>query len=188
MQTTRRRCTECGKLLIDPMGNPSSTVLLVGDGPGKLETMTGLPVSFRSKMNDPKRGGDILKDELTRVGIMLHSVLVTNMWMHGKDFKEVVEGKKKRMVTVCPQAFHLDQLVRLFEGRTHVLLMGSEVTTALTGKVYEAVLGIPVKVSSFSKVRFWVSPNPALAFMQPIGELRLAFRRFAEDMSKTKTK
>ena len=171
----RQRCPRCGKLLINPMGNPGSPYLLVGEYPGYHENIAGLPFAFRRKPTET-RSGDILKDELTRVGIMLHTVLVTNLWQHPMDVKE------------CDPALHLDQLVNLFQDRTHVLLMGSAVTEALLGVKFNQVSGLRVKVPHFSKIHFWASPTPALAFKQPIGELRLAFERFSGDINSKKKK
>lgn len=168
------RCPKCGKLLIDPFGNPGASLLLVGDFPGYHETKQGSPITFRSKATET-RSGDILKDELNRVGITLNSALVTNLWRHQKDEKE------------CNVALHLDPLVNLFKDRTHVLLMGSDVTMALLGQKFNVVSGLNVTVKGFPKVRFWVSPNPSLLLGgQPIGELRLAFSRFAEDVKQSK--
>jgi hypothetical protein len=116
-----------------------------------------------------------LKDELNRVGIGLQSVLLTNLWQHQKDEKG------------CDLHLHLNKLTTLFNDRTHVLLMGSDVTQALLGVKVNVVSGLQVQVPGFSKVRFWVSPNPSLAMSQPIGELRLALARFAED-TKRKSK
>jgi uracil-DNA glycosylase len=167
------RCPKCGKLLISPLGNPAAPYLLVGDFPGYHETISGAPFAFRRKPTET-RSGDILKDELNRVGITLHQCLLTNLWQHGKDEKG------------CELDLHLNELVKLFPTRSHVLLMGSDVTQALLGVKVNLVSGLNVKVTGFPKVRFWVSPNPSLAMSQPIGELRLAFQRFSEDVKKTK--
>jgi len=170
------------------MGNPHSPILLVGDFPGYYETKVNSPVAFRSKPTET-RSGDILKDELLKVGIMLNGVLVTNLWQHQKAYKTETTitktGKEKsKQVEACPLAWHLDQLVNLFQDRTHVLLMGSDVTQALLGEKVGSLSGLRVYPPALpkSKIHFWVSPNPALAFSQPIGELRLAFSRFAEDV------
>ena len=179
----RQKCEKCGKLLISPMGSFGSPYLLVGDFPGYQETIQGLPYAFRQKPTQTF-SGDILRSELTRVGIMLPTVLVTNLWQHEKDFVVETIGKKKQKVPACPLEFHLDGLVALFKDRTHVLLMGSEVTQALLGKKVGSVSGLKVKVPGINKIHFWVSPNPALVYSQPIGELRLAFKRFAEDVQK----
>ncbi len=192
MSIIRERCPHCGKLLIAPMGNPKSPYLLVGDFPGYQETVQGLPFAFSQKPNNIL-AGDILKAELTRVGIMFNQVLITNMWAHQKDWKVEVtvspKGKEKeRKVEACPMSWHVDNLVRLFKDRTHVLLMGTDVTTTLIGAPVMSVSGTPVKVSGFPKIHFWVSPNPSLLFSQPVGEIRLAFKRFSEDVSKSKKK
>jgi uracil-DNA glycosylase len=168
------RCSKCGKILIAPFGNPASPYLLVGDFPGYQETIQSIPFAFRKprpggRMELP-RSGDVLKDELTRVGLSLNQFLLTNLWRHQKDEKE------------CDLNLHLDHLVTLFKDRTHVLLMGSDVTQALLGVKVNVVSGLQVQVPGFKKVKFWVSPNPSLAMSQPIGELRLAFQRFADDL------
>ena len=155
------------------MGHPGSKVLLVGEYPGYKETIQGLPFAFKQK-DHQTFAGDILQAELIRVGLMLPTLLVTNIWQHQKDDK------------TCDPALHLDETVKLFKDRTHILLMGSEATVALLGKKYEEVSGTPVQVPGFTKQHFWDSPNPALVYGQPIGEIRLAFQRFAEDVRKTK--
>jgi len=184
--STHDRCDKCNKLLIHPMGNGLSPYLLVGETPGYHETIQGLPFAFQQKHSRTSIAGDILKAELLRVGIVLSTVLVTNLWRHQKSYVTETIGKKSRQVEACPLSYHLDHLARMFIDKTHVLLMGSAVTQALLDVKYTQVSGLNVKVSGFSKVRFWVSPNPALAFSQPVGELRLAFQRFSEDISKKK--
>lgn len=175
MYAQRKRCEKCGKLLINPMGNPQAPYLLVGEYPGHNENIQGLPFAFRQKERQTL-SGDILKAELARVGIMLNSVLVTNLWHHQKNEKE------------CDPALHIDATAKLFADRTHVLLMGSEVTQAFLDVKVNEVSGLKVNVPGFRKVRFWVSPNPGLAYSQPVGELRLALQRFSEDIRKNKTK
>jgi uracil-DNA glycosylase len=173
IQKSGQRCPKCGKLLIDPMGNSQSPYLLVGEYPGHRETIQRLPFAFRQKPSQTL-SGDILKDELARVGFTLNQVLVTNLWQHQQDYQ------------TCDHALHVDTTAKLFVGRTHILLMGSEATEAFAGVKWNEVSGTPVKVPGFSKIKFWASPNPALAYSQPIGEMRLAFQRFAEDARKTK--
>lgn len=169
---SRTRCPKCGKLLIEPMGNPHSPYLLVGEYPGHKEAIQGVPFAFKQRPNQTF-AGDLLQAELIRVGIALPTILVTNMWQHQQD------------ENTCDPAFHLDQTVKLFADRTHVLLMGTAATMPLIGKKFNEVSGTRVKVPSFKKINFWAAPNPSLAMSQPIGELRLALSRFAEDI-KTK--
>jgi len=165
-------CGICGKIIIQPMGNLRSPVLLVGEYPGYKETIQSLPFAFKQKPTQTF-SGDILQTELLRVGIMLPMILVTNMWQHQRDEKG------------CDPALHVDATVKLFTDRTHILLMGSAATMPLIGKKVNEVSGTRVEVSTFKKIHFWAAPNPALAYSQPIGELRLAFQRFAEDIKAT---
>lgn len=174
LHNSNTRCEKCGKLLIEPFG-PEAPLLLVGDFPGYHETMSGVPFAFRRKPTET-RSGDILKDELNRVGISLHQCLLTNLWRHQKDEKG------------CALDLHLNALVSLFPDRTHVLLMGSDVTQALIGEKINVVSGLRVQVPGFSKVHFWASPNPSVVMGQPIGEFRLALSRFSEDVKGKKTK
>lgn len=169
IHNSRSRCEKCGKLLISPIGHPQSPHLLVGEFPGYHENIQNTPFAFRQKPTQTL-AGDILKDELTRVGIMFNTLYLTTLWQHPKDEKE------------CDVRLHLDKLVKLFTGRTHVLLMGSEVTQALLGAKVNEVSGLRVEVPTFKKIHFWVSPNPALVHSQPIGEFRLALKRFSEDI------
>jgi uracil-DNA glycosylase len=155
------------------MGHPGSPILLVGEYPGYKENIQGLPFAFKQKPTQTF-SGDILQTELTRVGISLPTILVTNMWQHQQDDK------------TCDPALHVDATVRLFADRTHVLLMGSAATMPLIGQKFNEVSGTRVQVPSFKKIHFWAAPNPALAYNQPIGELRLAFERFATDVRTTK--
>lgn len=173
IQRSRTRCPKCGKLLIEPMGNSHSPILLVGEYPGHKETIQGRPFAFKIKPTQTF-SGDILQTELLRVGIALPTILVTNMWQHQQDDN------------TCDPAFHVDATVRLFADRTHILLMGTAALMPLIGQKFNEVSGTRVQVPNFKKIHFWASPNPALAYSQPIGELRLAFQRFAEDIKTTK--
>jgi uracil-DNA glycosylase len=153
------------------MGNPRSPILLVGEYPGYKETIQGLPFAFKKKPTQTF-AGDILQTELLRVGIALPTILATNMWQHQQDEK------------TCDFALHVDATVRLFSDRTHILLMGSAATMPLIGQKFNQVSGTRVQVPVFEHIHFWASPNPALAYGQPIGELRLAFSRFAADVQR----
>lgn len=158
----RAKCHKCGKLLVTPYGNPKSNILLVGEFPGYEEIREGVPFCGRT--------GEVLKSELMRVGIQLGNCRVTNLWQHAADDK------------TCDLNWHLDQLVKEFKGKSHALLMGSDVVSALLGKAVSNYSGLQVKIPEFKSTKFWVSPNPAIVFHGPLGELRLSIERFAADV------
>lgn len=166
--TKRAVCPRCGKQLVAVGGRPSSKILLVGDYPGKDEIITGVPLVMGS------RAGDVLQAELLKVGLIFHDMRHTNLWRHAKN------------ETDCDPAWHLDQLVQEFKGKTHVLMMGSHVTQALIGYNVEDRSGLRVKVPGYKDIHFWVSPSPANAHASPVGEMRLAMERFAHDVQGVK--
>lgn len=160
----RARCPHCKKFLISPYGNPKSKILFVGEFPGWEEVKQGIPFIGKT--------GDVLRAELLRNGIQLGAYRVTNLWLHEQDEEN------------CKAEWHLDQLVKEFKGKTHVLLMGSSVVNALVGKQVSNYAGMQVKLPDFKGIRFWVSPNPAVVFHGPLGELRMSLERFVHDINR----
>lgn len=158
----RSKCPKCSKLLVTPHGNHKASILLVGEFPGYEEIREGVPFCGRT--------GDVLKSEMMRLGLQFNACRVTNLWQHAPD------------ETTCDLRWHLDQLVKEFKGKSHVLLMGSDVVSALLGKAVSNYAGLKVRIPEFKNIHFWVSPNPAVVFHGPLGELRLSLERFAQDV------
>lgn len=159
----RTPCKKCGKLLVPAAGPVKSKILLVGEFPGFEEVRQGIPFVGRT--------GEVLDNELRRAGLQMRNCRVTNLWLHDRDEE-------------CDPKWHLNQLVKEFKGRTHVLLMGSELISALLGNHVMDYSGCHITVPEFKGVRFWVSPNPAIVFHSSVGEVRLAVTRFVEDVRK----
>ena len=160
----RSKCPHCGKFLVDSGGSPDAKWMIVGEFGSWEEIREGLPFVGRT--------GDVLSAELGRLGLPLSSFRLTNLWQHAKDEKE------------CKLEWHVDQLAKELKGRTHVLLCGSDVVKALMGNKAKVsnYSGTRITLPDFKGVRFWVSPNPAIVFHSPIGELRLSLERFAKDL------
>jgi DNA polymerase len=161
---SRAICPNCGHLLISSTGNIKSPILLVGEFPGVEEIKQGRAFVGRT--------GEVLQTELARQGIQMATCYLTNLWQHVKNEKG------------CDVRWHLDQLMKEFPTRTHILLMGSDVSQAILGSKVMALSGLRVEVPDFKKIHVWVSPNPAVVFRSPIGELRLALERFCADIRK----
>lgn len=156
----RQTCKKCGKLFIDAGGRPDSKILLVGEFPGRDETIKGVPFVGKT--------GDILKAEMALAGLPYANVRVTNLWQHAKDEKG------------CDVDMHKNMMAKEFRGKTHILLMGSDLTKLLFDTGVMELSGLEMKHDMFPGVRLFVSPNPALAMHGPIGEFRLAMTRFVE--------
>jgi uracil-DNA glycosylase family 4 len=177
----RQVCPNCGKQLVEPNGNPRSPILIVGEAPGLDEIKRGICFVGRT--------GEVLQAELARQGIQVMTCRLTNLWLHAKSDVHISKSSDNTVMIQakkggCDPRWHLDQLVKEFTGKTHVLLMGSEVTSAILGTKSAALAGLQVKVPDFPKIKFFVSPNPAIVFRSPIGDLRLSVERFAADTRK----
>jgi uracil-DNA glycosylase family 4 len=160
----RTTCKKCGKMLVLPGGPVKSKYLLVGEFPVWEEVRQGVP--FIGKK------GEVLENELRRAGLQMRDCRMTNLWQHDRDEAD------------CDPTWHLNQLVKEFKGRTHVLLMGSELISALLGSHVMDYSGCRVTVPEFKSIHFWVSPNPAIVFKSTVGELRLSITRFVQDIRK----
>jgi uracil-DNA glycosylase family 4 len=139
--------------------------LVVGDQPGWKEKMRGLPLVGET--------GEVLENELRRVGLSLEDFRLTNLWLHDEAPEEL--------------EWHKTQLVRELAGRKLVLAMGAKVVMALTGQKVSDVTGLEVRSPFLPKgTRLLASVNPAIVFKEGsvVGELRLAIERFAEAVGK----
>jgi hypothetical protein len=74
----------------------------------------------------------------------------------------------------------MNALAKEIKGKTHVLIMGSDITRILWDCGVMDISGLEMKHELFPGVRFFISPNPAQVLHGPVGELRLAFTKFAE--------
>ena len=150
----------CGKRLLEPVGKGS--ILIVRDSPDfdEIRTLS----SYRGK------AADGLDKEMNRAGLSLNDCRLAYLWGHAKDEKN------------CNLNFHLDRLVKEMVGKTHVLLMGTDAATCIVGVQPSSMYGLMVPKHDFGKVRIWVAPT--FPFRAPIGELRLALERFAQDVRK----
>lgn len=157
--TTRAKCV-CGKQMIEPIGPKASPVLLVGTYPGTEEIIKGIPFCGPA--------GVVLRAELARAGIPMGNCRVTNLWTHAKDEKD------------CSLDLHMNLLAKELKGRKYALLMGSDLSKALFDCGIMEISGLEMKHELFPNVRLFMSPNPADAMREPVGELRLAISRFAE--------
>lgn len=157
----RKKCPNCDYLLVNPGGPSNAEILLVGEFPGIDEIRIGAP--FVGKM------GDILRQEMIRVGMNMYACRATNLWQH-KENEE------------CDIEWHKNQMIQEFRGRKFVFLMGSELTKMLFGKGVQELSGMEVPHELFPKIRFFAAPIPP--YLGPVGEFRLAMEKFAKAVKK----
>lgn len=164
-------CPLCGSKLVHPNGPENALLLLVGDQPGWREKMLGKPFVGET--------GDVLRQELMRVGIQMDDCRRTNLWLHDPSDSEEEQ--------------HLHRTWLLPEINRHklVFLMGASVVGYLSGKPVTDVCGLAVKGPNLPpKTVVIASVNPAMVFKEgsTVGELKLAINRLGEAYDKLRRK
>jgi uracil-DNA glycosylase family 4 len=140
--------------------------MVFGEHPGWEEMRDGLPFVGETGM--------VLREELLRVDINLDSVIRSNLWMHYMPKK-----KAEQMEEID---FHVRQLLKLMRGAKAVLMLGDQCTRTFLGTGIGKISSLEVKIDMFPDTveTVTVSPNPAVVFKRPFGEVRLAIEKFAE--------
>ena len=162
----REQCSDCGKLLLSPSGPIKADILLLAGFPSYYEVKEGKLWSGPA--------GDILKNELRRVGIRYERCRATNLWQHAKDIKS------------CDIAGHWQRTLGEIVGRKAVLLMGAEVAGAFLDYAISDITGLLVTPERFPQsVKVAVAMvNPSVAQHDKLGEVRFAIERFGREVRK----
>jgi uracil-DNA glycosylase family 4 len=156
-------CPVCKKRkLIPAYGPEDSPLLLIGPYPGQVEKDTGVPWTGPA--------GQVLLNELARVGIVMENCRRTNIWQHDAMWDNEDEFRFH---------FHeaLDEL-----GRCKVaLIMGSDTVRAILNRGIMEISGLIVPGANLPPgVKAVASVNPAQALSGTVGELRHAIGVFGE--------
>lgn len=159
-------CSICGQPMVLPWGKEDSGMLLVGEFPDQVDIDRGIPFSGEA--------GEILKYELSRLGINMWSARLTNLYLHAKNKN--------------PQCFEegVKSLTLEMAGRK-VLMMGAECAKYF-GYAVNDVSGLVVTSPLFPKSVQWVmmANSPSIVLHQPLGEFRLAVTKFVKKAKEDK--
>ena len=162
-------CPACGDENGVPPHNPSnSSVLLVGEFPGKEELSMGVPLVGRT--------GTLLRMQLAYLGYDLRQFGACNLWQHkpNKNEKCLQHGK--------------EVVIKEAADKEIVLLIGSDVAKMFLTKSVSEVCGLNVKEFlkfPFSAPIVMAMMNPAIAFHSVNGEIILALEKFIKEVEKT---
>jgi uracil-DNA glycosylase family 4 len=152
-------CPICGnENCVPPAGNKDSKIAIIAEFPGQEEILKGRPMVGSM--------GELLKIELGKLGIDLKRLRVGNLWHHAKNDN-----------ADCLQ-YGAEQMIKDSIDREVILLLGSDAVKFYTGFYVSDVSSMIVKSNYFSGTVF-ASVNPAIAFHQSVGEVRLALTKFA---------
>jgi len=150
-------CPYCGQELVLPYKGRND-YLLVGEFPDLVDKDRGVPFSGEA--------GEILKYELSRLGVNMWDCSLTNLWLHDKtkDERCFEEGVKSLTLEMA--------------GRK-VLLMGAEVVKYF-GFAVNDMSGLVVTHPFFPKSTQFVmvANSPSIVLHQPLGEFRLALQKY----------
>jgi uracil-DNA glycosylase len=151
-------CPYCGEPLVLPHKGRND-YLLVGEFPDPIDIDRGVPFSGES--------GEILKYELSRLGVNIWDCTLTNLYLHSKNKN--------------PQCFEegVKSLTLEMAGRK-VLLLGAENCKYFTDRSVNDMSGLVVTSPLFPRSVQWVmiANNPAIVLHQPLGEARLAIQKY----------
>lgn len=152
-------CPHCNSYLVLPYKGKND-ILLAGDFPSDEDMKRGVPFSGDS--------GEVLRYELSMVGIDMWQCSLTNLWLHYQNKN--------------PDCFEMGLKVLTLEmaGRK-VLLMGKELCNFFVGGSVTDYAGLEVKSPLFpNSVQFvMIAPNPGICLHTTLGEFRLAIQKFS---------
>ena len=183
MTDVRNRCPHCDLQLVKPDGPAKAPILVASEFPGYREIITGRPFSDRA--------GQVLRQALVGSGLSYLECRVTNRWLHAKP--ERGRTKASQALYVAEADWHLARLLEEMEGRTAVLLLGSDVCEAIIGQPVMGVAGLkwkpPALLPKGIKL-LMAGPNPAQVYQraQTSGEFQMSIRKFATAWQKASKK
>jgi uracil-DNA glycosylase len=149
-------CIYCGRSIIEPLGPPKSSIILIGEEPEEDE--------FKARRPFAGDKLEILTQELSRVGIPITMCRQMNLWPHS-------------ITEECPLDKHMDEMAAESKGRDVALVMGASLVRALLGKNVSDVNGLVMESD-------YLSPSckvvPCMKVTQSthggIGEVRFAIQ------------
>ena len=152
-------CPHCKTKLVMPTGPLDAKIGILSDHPGEEEIKQGKPLVGKT--------GQVVHAELARVGIPLWECRVTNLWMH-------------EPLDECDIDWHATQAAVAISRCEYVMIMGADACNYFLDRNVSDISGIKMKSKFLPKAKAIVaSPNPAIVFHAPSGELLLAIERFA---------
>lgn len=147
---------------VPPSGPSKSPILIVAEFPGDEEIKKGKPMVGRM--------GTILKMELGKLGVDINRIRLCNLWQHAVN--DNPECYQQGMKVVMQEA----------KGKKAILLLGSDAVKCFTGENVSNVCGLNLHSDYLSAPIIIACVNPASAFHGAIGEMRLALKKFSQNI------
>ena len=176
-------CPHCNKKALDPILK-SKPYMIIKESftDNEMEQGNLFTLSGKNKNGYPENTTSYyLMKELGLVGLNLQIMSLSALWLHnpptGKKTKEARESFQK-----CFD-YSVGEVIKVAKGKKIVLLMGAEIVRTFTGYGVSEVSGLVCKSDLLPDAHIVIpAPNPDKLMSQPIGELRLAVKTFAEQI------
>lgn len=154
----------CGRVMVSPMGDSTSKVAVVSDYPGFEE------LKFKQAFSGAY--GISFRNELSAEGIQPESLFMFAALPHmpAKD---------------CTYDWQTAAL-KLLQDRKLIFMLGTQTLSAFTGYTASECSGTIVYSAMLKKSIIVAGPSIASLGKSPLGELRLAISKFAEQRRKLK--
>jgi uracil-DNA glycosylase family 4 len=149
-----------------PTGPKSSPILIIGDKPGQQEVKEAKPFVGAT--------GGVLRAELSRVGVDMGKIRITNLWLHEPN-------KKQECLDYGAQ-----KAIEESKNKKVILLIGSDTCKYFCDCSVEGWNGLLVESAWFPNAKVMASVQPAIAFHSGLGEVRFALKNFADLLMKEK--
>lgn len=157
------KCPHCRKKILEPRGYQKSNTLIIKWEPHYDDIKKDRAFSAPAD--------SILRQELLYKGISMSGCRLISFWLHSENKNE--ECYKDGLNRVIQEA----------TGKQNILLIGSDVTQALTEYKVMEVCGLNVTSPYLSAPIIVPIISPGIAFGGTVGELRLAIKKFARYMN-----
>jgi len=156
----------CGRKMVDPIGLKDAKILIVGDEPDFNDLRVNMPYSGDR--------GEVLRKELSRVGIDLRQCRITFLWRHESTKGSECKG-------------HMGDVLREMKNHPYVLLIGASTVKAFGISNIDTLIGLPVESVFFPenvKVVTVVTNPPQHS---AVGEFRLGLEKFYKRVQEHET-
>lgn len=176
-------CTSCGKGVLLPVVK-SSPYLIVKEivTVNEIESQTPFVREVKNKWGyDEYTTNHYFNMELGKVGLQLAEFSLTSFYMHvppkGGRTKEQKAGLQGCL------DYSMQEFIKIAQDKKVILLMGAQAVKLITGYGISDVYGLTLTSELLLTVPVIIpAPNGDKIMSQPIGEMRLALKNFANQI------
>ena len=161
-------CNHCNQEYLEPLGNPKSDLLIVGEHPSREEYSKGYYLCGRT--------GDVLRSELRRAGLTWNPQVMryTTLWGHVKNDNNncVLDGYQN--------------LLPEMQNRLWILMLGEELSKLFIHAPLIDYIGLFVRMEGTAPALVMFAPSQVMVMYDTVGELRLALDKLRRKVNENR--